>query len=179
MGGAQLASGAAKHLVHRSTPSETADSSSLSSRHTAAAVGFTTAVSLCSRHWGAIAAVLAALTAVGRVHSAAHYPTDVGAAPPSAWLPARSPTTFTAATASHRTIPPPLKRVRRDFVRLLPRVPQRVRLQQDVYWPARRTERRRLRSGRPLATISSRLLPDRPNPADEHQVRDRTPDGRP
>ncbi|MGW7194561.1 phosphatase PAP2 family protein [Streptomyces chryseus] len=66
------------------------DSSSFPSGHTAAAVGFTAAVAATSPWWGVAAAVPATMVAVERVHSGAHYPSDVavGAAIglASAWL---------------------------------------------------------------------------------------------
>ncbi|MFI2353007.1 phosphatase PAP2 family protein, partial [Streptomyces sp. NPDC019443] len=66
------------------------DTSSFPSGHTAAALGFTAAVASSSPGWGAAAAVPTAIVAVERVHSGAHYPSDVvgGAAIglASAWL---------------------------------------------------------------------------------------------
>ncbi|MFD5097478.1 phosphatase PAP2 family protein [Streptomyces albidochromogenes] len=66
------------------------ESSSFPSGHTAAAVGFTAAVASTSPWWGLAAAVPATMVAVERVHSGAHYPSDVavGAAIglTSAWL---------------------------------------------------------------------------------------------
>lgn len=53
------------------------DSSSFPSGHTAAAVGFTVAVGLTSPWLGAAAAVPAAMVALERVHTGAHYPSDV------------------------------------------------------------------------------------------------------
>ncbi|MEW2574915.1 phosphatase PAP2 family protein [Streptomyces syringium] len=53
------------------------DSSSFPSGHTAAAVGFTAAVAASSPWWGAAAAVPTTLVAFERVHSGAHYPSDV------------------------------------------------------------------------------------------------------
>ncbi|GAA2941886.1 phosphatase PAP2 family protein [Streptomyces enissocaesilis] len=71
------------------------ESSSFPSGHTAAAVGFTAGVALASPWWGAASAVPAAMVAVERVHSGAHYPSDVavGAAIglTSAWLVHRTP----------------------------------------------------------------------------------------
>ncbi|WP_093803725.1 phosphatase PAP2 family protein [Streptomyces sp. Wb2n-11] len=71
------------------------DSSSFPSGHTAAAVGFTAAVAVLSPWWGAAAAVPAAMVAVERVHSGAHYPSDVAAGAAiglaSAWLVHRAP----------------------------------------------------------------------------------------
>ncbi|MGW0856950.1 phosphatase PAP2 family protein [Streptomyces sp. NPDC002690] len=70
-------------------------SSSFPSGHTAAAVGFTAAVAGLSPLVGAVCAVPAALVAVERVQSGAHYPSDVavGAALglTSAWLVHRTP----------------------------------------------------------------------------------------
>ncbi|MEU6672146.1 phosphatase PAP2 family protein [Streptomyces sp. NPDC046727] len=66
------------------------DSSSFPSGHTAAAVAFTTAVAPTWPAAGALCAVLAAMVALERVQSGAHYPSDVavGAAIglASAWL---------------------------------------------------------------------------------------------
>ncbi|OEJ23262.1 phosphatase PAP2 family protein [Streptomyces agglomeratus] len=71
------------------------DSSSFPSGHTAAAVGFTAAVAVVSPWWGTAAAVPAAMVAVERVHSGAHYPSDVAAGAviglASAWLVHRTP----------------------------------------------------------------------------------------
>ncbi len=106
MGIAELASNAVcKQLYERRRPPkeliphedvhDRPDSSSFPSGHTAAAVGFTIAVAATSPAWGAACAVPAAAVAVERVHSGAHYPTDVavgaviGAA--AAWLIHRTP----------------------------------------------------------------------------------------
>ncbi|WP_052414387.1 phosphatase PAP2 family protein [Streptomyces decoyicus] len=66
------------------------DSSSFPSGHTAAAVGFTAAVAASSPWWGATAAIPTAIVALERVHSGAHYPSDVAAGAAtglaSAWL---------------------------------------------------------------------------------------------
>lgn len=71
------------------------DSSSFPSGHTAAGVGFSAAVAGVWPVMGALGAVPAALVAVERVHSGAHYPTDVAAGAAvglaSAWLVRRSP----------------------------------------------------------------------------------------
>ncbi|MCQ9178119.1 phosphatase PAP2 family protein [Streptomyces sp. IBSBF 2953] len=55
------------------------DSSSFPSGHTAAAVAFTAAVAPSLPVAGALCAIPAALVAVERVQSGAHYPTDVAA----------------------------------------------------------------------------------------------------
>ncbi|GHF71682.1 hypothetical protein GCM10010218_61130 [Streptomyces mashuensis] len=55
------------------------DSPSFPSGHTAAAAAFTTAVALTWPRAGALCAVPAALVAAERVHSGAHYPSDVAA----------------------------------------------------------------------------------------------------
>ncbi|WP_258056087.1 phosphatase PAP2 family protein [Streptomyces sp. Ru62] len=66
------------------------DSSSFPSGHTAAAVAFTAAVVPSWPLAGALCAVPAALVAVERVQSGAHYPSDVAAGAAvglvSAWL---------------------------------------------------------------------------------------------
>jgi undecaprenyl-diphosphatase len=71
------------------------DSSSFPSGHTAAAVAFTTAVAPAWPLAGALCTVPAAMVAVERVQSGAHYPSDVavGAAIglASAWLTRRAP----------------------------------------------------------------------------------------
>ncbi|KUH39816.1 MULTISPECIES: phosphatase PAP2 family protein [Streptomyces] len=88
MGLAELVSNAVcKQLYERRRPPEELiphedvhdrpDSSSFPSGHTAAAVGFTTGVALVHPAWGAVCAVPAAAVAVQRVHSGAHYPSDV------------------------------------------------------------------------------------------------------
>ncbi|MFE9847033.1 phosphatase PAP2 family protein [Streptomyces goshikiensis] len=82
-----LSNGITKQLVDRRRPpaewiahhdvADRPDSSSFPSGHTAAAVAFTAAVAP-SCPWGAAAcAVPAGLVAVERVHSGAHYPSDV------------------------------------------------------------------------------------------------------
>ncbi|MFE7776203.1 phosphatase PAP2 family protein [Streptomyces sp. NPDC057445] len=55
------------------------DSSSFPSGHTAAAVGFTAAVAPTSPWWAAAAAIPTAMVALERVHTGAHYPSDVAA----------------------------------------------------------------------------------------------------
>lgn len=55
------------------------DSSSFPSGHTAAAVGFTASVMSTWPSAGAACSVPAMLVAAGRVHSGAHYPSDVAA----------------------------------------------------------------------------------------------------
>ncbi|MGK5638235.1 phosphatase PAP2 family protein [Streptomyces sp. URMC 126] len=71
------------------------DSSSFPSGHTAAAVAFTAAVIPTWPAAGALCAVPAAMVAVERVQSGAHYPSDVAAGAAiglaSAWLTRRAP----------------------------------------------------------------------------------------
>lgn len=71
------------------------DSSSFPSGHTAAAVAFVAAVLPTWPAAGALCAVPAVAVAVERVHSGAHYPTDVAAGAvvglAGAWLVRRSP----------------------------------------------------------------------------------------
>ncbi|MDQ1007263.1 membrane-associated phospholipid phosphatase [Streptomyces sp. V4I23] len=55
------------------------DSSSFPSGHTAAAVGFTAAVATTSPWWAAATAVPTAMVALERVHTGAHYPSDIAA----------------------------------------------------------------------------------------------------
>jgi undecaprenyl-diphosphatase len=103
---AQLVSnGLCKQLADRSRPpkewiphdevEDRPDSSSFPSGHTAAAVGFTAAVAPSWPLAGALCAVPAALVAVERVQSGAHYPSDVAAGAAiglaGAWLTRRSP----------------------------------------------------------------------------------------
>ncbi|MGW7056453.1 phosphatase PAP2 family protein [Streptomyces sp. NPDC054887] len=68
-----------KGIIPHEDVHERPDSSSFPSGHTAAAVGFTAAVLPSSPRAGALCAALAAMVAVERVHSGAHYPTDVAA----------------------------------------------------------------------------------------------------
>ncbi|GAA3388035.1 phosphatase PAP2 family protein [Streptomyces roseoviridis] len=84
-----------EELIPHDDVEERPDSSSFPSGHTAAAVGFTVA---CAGTWpaaGAVCGVLAAVVAVERVHSGAHYPSDVAAGTAigaaAAWLVRRSP----------------------------------------------------------------------------------------
>ncbi|MCF1644185.1 MULTISPECIES: phosphatase PAP2 family protein [Streptomyces] len=103
---AQLASnGVCKQLADRPRPpkewfphdetEDRPDSSSFPSGHTAAAVAFTAAVAPAWPLAGAVCAVPAAMVAVERVQSGAHYPSDVavGAAIglTGAWLIRRAP----------------------------------------------------------------------------------------
>ncbi|MFF8532028.1 phosphatase PAP2 family protein [Streptomyces sp. SAS_267] len=103
---AQLVSnGVGKQLVDRPRPpkewiehdevEDRPDSSSFPSGHTAAAVAFTAAVTPTLPLAGALCSVPAALLAVERVQSGAHYPTDVAAGAliglGSAWLTLRIP----------------------------------------------------------------------------------------
>ncbi|MGV9941632.1 phosphatase PAP2 family protein [Streptomyces sp. NPDC003401] len=88
MTAAQLvANGVLKQLRYRRRPPkewiphegvhDRPDSSSFPSGHTAAAVGFTAAVAGVWPSAGALCAVPAAAVAVERVHTGAHYPSDV------------------------------------------------------------------------------------------------------
>ncbi|MFJ9596767.1 phosphatase PAP2 family protein [Streptomyces virginiae] len=82
-----LANGVAKQLVERRRPpaewiphgdvAERPDSSSFPSGHTAAAVAFTASVAASWPWAGAACAVPTVLVAVERLHSGAHYPSDV------------------------------------------------------------------------------------------------------
>ncbi|MEU3315308.1 phosphatase PAP2 family protein [Streptomyces sp. NPDC006662] len=84
-----LSNGVAKQLVGRPRPpadwiphddvADRPDSSSFPSGHTAAAVAFSAAVAASWPRAGAVCAAAAALVAAGRVHSGAHYPSDVAA----------------------------------------------------------------------------------------------------
>ncbi|MFJ4621565.1 phosphatase PAP2 family protein [Streptomyces sp. NPDC088812] len=71
------------------------DSSSFPSGHTAAAVAFTAAITPARPLAGGLCAVPTAMVAVERVHSGAHYPSDVAAGAAiglaSAWLIHRIP----------------------------------------------------------------------------------------
>ncbi|MEV4441136.1 phosphatase PAP2 family protein [Streptomyces sp. NPDC049577] len=68
-----------RELIPHDGVDDRPDSSSFPSGHTAAAVAFTTAVALTWPRAGALCAVPAALVAAERVHSGAHYPSDVAA----------------------------------------------------------------------------------------------------
>ncbi|WP_308436915.1 phosphatase PAP2 family protein [Streptomyces omiyaensis] len=84
-----LSNGVAKQLVQRRRPpaewiphgddEDRPDSSSFPSGHTAAAVAFTAATAPSWPWAGAVCAVPMALVAIERVHSGAHYPSDVAA----------------------------------------------------------------------------------------------------
>jgi undecaprenyl-diphosphatase len=84
-----LSNGVAKQCVERQRPpkqwiphqdvEDRPDSSSFPSGHTAAAVAFSAAVTFVWPAAGAVCAVPAGLVAVERVHSGAHYPSDVAA----------------------------------------------------------------------------------------------------
>ncbi|WP_256986842.1 phosphatase PAP2 family protein [Streptomyces sp. BR123] len=84
-----LSNGVAKQLVERRRPpkewvphdkvEDRPDSSSFPSGHTAAAVAFTAAIAPSCPWAGAACAVPMALVAIERVHSGAHYPSDVAA----------------------------------------------------------------------------------------------------
>ncbi|MGW7244081.1 phosphatase PAP2 family protein [Streptomyces sp. NPDC054804] len=106
---AQLASnGLCKPLADRPRPpaewiphdevADRPDSSSFPSGHTAAAVAFTAAVAPTWPAAGALCAVPAALVALERVQSGAHYPSDVAAGAAigltSAWLTRHAPALF-------------------------------------------------------------------------------------
>ncbi|MFD6425797.1 phosphatase PAP2 family protein [Streptomyces sp. NPDC060198] len=100
-----LSNGVGKQLYERRRPPaeliphdgvhDRPDSSSFPSGHTAAAVGFTAGVAAVSPVVGALCAVPAAVVAVERVQSGAHYPSDVAAGAvlgmASAWLIHRAP----------------------------------------------------------------------------------------
>jgi undecaprenyl-diphosphatase len=103
---AQLVSnGLCKQLADRERPpkqwiphdevEDRPESSSFPSGHTAAAAAFTAAVAGTWPAAGAVCAVPATLVAVQRVHSGAHYPSDVAAGAAiglaSAWLTHRAP----------------------------------------------------------------------------------------
>ncbi|MER7484278.1 phosphatase PAP2 family protein [Streptomyces sp. NPDC126510] len=103
---AQLVSnGVCKQLADRPRPpkqwfphdevEDRPDSSSFPSGHTAAAVAFTTAITPTWPLAGALCAVPAAMVAIERVQSGAHYPSDVAAGAAiglaSAWLTRRAP----------------------------------------------------------------------------------------
>ncbi|MGI5405123.1 phosphatase PAP2 family protein [Streptomyces sp. CA-135486] len=79
-----------KQLIPHDDVEDRPASSSFPSGHTAAAVGFTAAVAFASPLWGAAAAVPAVIVAAERVHTGAHYPSDVAAGAAiglaSAWL---------------------------------------------------------------------------------------------
>ncbi|MEU9980900.1 phosphatase PAP2 family protein [Streptomyces sp. NPDC050856] len=68
-----------KELIPHDDVHDRPDSSSFPSGHTAAALAFTAAVAATAPPIGAVCAVPAALVAVERVHSGAHYPSDVAA----------------------------------------------------------------------------------------------------
>ncbi|OKK15993.1 phosphatidic acid phosphatase [Streptomyces sp. CB00455] len=84
-----LSNGVAKQLVDRRRPpkewiphddvEDRPDSSSFPSGHTAAAVAFTTAVAPAWPVAAAVCAVPALLVGIERIHSGAHYPSDVAA----------------------------------------------------------------------------------------------------
>ncbi|OPC77089.1 phosphatase PAP2 family protein [Embleya scabrispora] len=103
---AQVASnGLCKRVVDRPRPpkewiphdevEDRPDSSSFPSGHTAAAVAFTTAVAPSWPGAAAVCALPAAMVALERVQSGAHYPTDVAAGAAvglaAAWLVRRAP----------------------------------------------------------------------------------------
>ncbi|MFD5357182.1 phosphatase PAP2 family protein [Streptomyces sp. NPDC058657] len=84
-----------KELIPHDDVHDRPDSSSFPSGHTAAAVGFAAAVAGTSPGWGAACAVPAVAVAVERVHSGAHYPSDVAVGAviglASAWMIHRAP----------------------------------------------------------------------------------------
>ncbi|MGP3924518.1 phosphatase PAP2 family protein [Streptomyces sp. 8N616] len=67
------------HLLHHANVQRRPASSSFPSGHTAAATAFATAVARHSPWWGAAVAVPATMVAVERLHTGAHYPSDVTA----------------------------------------------------------------------------------------------------
>ncbi|UQX04634.1 phosphatase PAP2 family protein [Streptomyces sp. RerS4] len=109
------ANGVAKQLVERRRPPEEwiphddvedrPDSSSFPSGHTAAAVAFTATVASCRPWAGAACAVPTVLVALERLHSGAHYPSDVAAGAASAWprppSSGRHPASWSAAWDDH------------------------------------------------------------------------------
>lgn len=84
-----------KELIPHDEVEDRPDSSSFPSGHTAAAVAFTAAVAPTVPAAGALCAVPAALIAVERVQSGAHYPSDVVAGAViglgNAWLTRNAP----------------------------------------------------------------------------------------
>lgn len=68
-----------KQMIPHDDVEDRPNSSSFPSGHTAAAVGFTAAVAASSPWWAAAAAVPTAMVALERVHSGAHYPSDIAA----------------------------------------------------------------------------------------------------
>ncbi|MEU9558229.1 phosphatase PAP2 family protein [Streptomyces fumanus] len=108
-----MANGVCKQLADRPRPPEQwfphdetedrPDSSSFPSGHTAAATAFTAAVALTWPTAGALCAVPAALVAVERVQSGAHYPSDVAAGVvvglAGAWFTRRAPRLFAGRCA--------------------------------------------------------------------------------
>ncbi|WP_413760796.1 phosphatase PAP2 family protein [Streptomyces sp. MMBL 11-3] len=100
-----ISNGVCKQLVERRRPpkewiphdevEDRPESSSFPSGHTAAALAFTAAVAPTWPLAGALCAVPAAMVAVERVQSGAHYPSDVTAGAAiglaSAWLTRRTP----------------------------------------------------------------------------------------
>ncbi|MFD3546750.1 phosphatase PAP2 family protein [Streptomyces sp. NPDC058655] len=68
-----------KEWIPRGDAEDRPDSSSFPSGHTAAAVAFTTAVASAWPGAGAACAVPALMVALERIHSGAHYPSDVAA----------------------------------------------------------------------------------------------------
>ncbi|MFE0799585.1 phosphatase PAP2 family protein [Streptomyces sp. NPDC058812] len=68
-----------KEFIPHDDVDDRPDSSSFPSGHTAAAFGFTAAVAVVWPAAGTVCALPAAAVAVQRVHSGAHYPSDVAA----------------------------------------------------------------------------------------------------
>ncbi|MFJ8189399.1 phosphatase PAP2 family protein [Streptomyces sp. NPDC096094] len=68
-----------KEFIPHDDVDDRPDSSSFPSGHTAAAAGFTAAVAAVWPAAGTVCAVPAAVVAAQRVHSGAHYPSDVAA----------------------------------------------------------------------------------------------------
>jgi undecaprenyl-diphosphatase len=68
-----------ERLIPHDDVEDRPDSSSFPSGHTAAAVGFTASVAATSPWWASAAAVPAVMVALERVHTGAHYPSDIAA----------------------------------------------------------------------------------------------------
>ncbi|MEU6890710.1 phosphatase PAP2 family protein [Streptomyces sp. NPDC046557] len=117
-----LSNGVAKRLVPRDRPPkewfhadevrDRPDSSSFPSGHTAAAVAFTAAVTEKWPGAGALCLAATAAIAVERVHSGAHYPSDVAA----------GAVIGLASRALPRAVPAAWRRGRRLLPRAAPRV---------------------------------------------------------
>ncbi|MFD5326910.1 phosphatase PAP2 family protein [Streptomyces sp. NPDC127092] len=68
-----------RQLIPHDDAEDRPDSSSFPSGHTAAAAGFTAAVAATSPWWAAAAGAVTAMVALDRVHTGAHYPSDIAA----------------------------------------------------------------------------------------------------